>query len=99
MNEELRGSGSVPPAKQIGFFEKYLPLWVGLCMVVGVVLGQLVPSVTGTSEVLSGRGHPERCRLGRGGQGCRKKAGYARVRQRSQGFGVPSGEPFGGSEG
>jgi ACR3 family arsenite transporter len=31
----------------MGFFEKYLSLWVGLCMVVGVLLGQLAPSITG----------------------------------------------------
>ena len=36
----------VPAIKQIGFFEKYLSLWVGLCMVVGVLLGRSAPSVT-----------------------------------------------------
>jgi len=29
---------------QIGFFERYLTLWVGLCMAVGVVLGRLAPN-------------------------------------------------------
>ncbi len=33
--------------KQLGFFERYLTLWVALCMVAGVVLGKLAPSVTG----------------------------------------------------
>ena len=36
-----------PPKKQMSFFEKYLSLWVGLCMVVGVLLGRLLPAVTG----------------------------------------------------
>jgi ACR3 family arsenite transporter len=31
----------------MSFFEKYLSLWVGICMVAGVLLGQLAPSVTG----------------------------------------------------
>jgi ACR3 family arsenite transporter len=29
----------------IGFFEKYLTLWVALCMVVGVLIGKFLPSV------------------------------------------------------
>ena len=47
MSESSKGKEVMPPEKQIGFFEKYLSLWVGLCMVVGVVLGQIAPSVTG----------------------------------------------------
>jgi arsenite transporter len=31
----------------VTFFERYLSLWVGLCMVAGVVLGKAVPSLTG----------------------------------------------------
>ncbi|HUX68126.1 MAG TPA: ACR3 family arsenite efflux transporter [Terriglobales bacterium] len=31
------------PAARLGFFERYLPLWVGLCMLAGVVLGRLAP--------------------------------------------------------
>ena len=36
-----------PPAKapnRLGFFERYLSLWVALCMAVGLALGQLLPS-------------------------------------------------------
>jgi ACR3 family arsenite transporter len=28
---------------QMGIFERYLSLWVGLCILAGVVLGNLVP--------------------------------------------------------
>ena len=31
---------------QIGFFERYLTVWVGLCIVVGIGFGQLLPGVT-----------------------------------------------------
>lgn len=34
-----------PPAAVIGFFERWLTLWVALCIVAGVVLGQLFPSL------------------------------------------------------
>lgn len=47
MDEEVKGVVDVPSRKQIGFFAKYLSLWVGLCMVAGILLGRLAPSVTG----------------------------------------------------
>ena len=31
------------PQKRLNVFERYLSLWVGLCMVVGVVLGKAMP--------------------------------------------------------
>lgn len=31
--------------KGIGFFEKYLTLWVAICMVVGVLIGKFIPAV------------------------------------------------------
>jgi ACR3 family arsenite transporter len=31
------------PAKRLGIFERYLSVWVGLCMVMGVALGQAAP--------------------------------------------------------
>jgi len=34
--------------KRLNLFEQYLTLWVALCMVVGVLLGKLMPGVTGT---------------------------------------------------
>ena len=33
----------VPRANAISFFERYLTVWVALCIVVGVVLGQMLP--------------------------------------------------------
>src|SRR5436190_4094613 len=33
-------------AKRLNFFERYLSLWVGGCMLVGVLLGKLVPGLT-----------------------------------------------------
>ncbi|GJQ58294.1 MAG: arsenical-resistance protein [Candidatus Scalindua sp. AMX11] len=37
----------------IGFFERYLSLWVGLCIVVGILLGKLVPNFAKTLDGLS----------------------------------------------
>lgn len=34
--------------KGLGFFEKYLSIWVALCIVVGVAIGQLVPAIPDT---------------------------------------------------
>ena len=36
MEQKLRG---------ISFFEKYLSLWVLLCMIVGVLIGKYLPSI------------------------------------------------------
>jgi ACR3 family arsenite transporter len=33
------------PAKDLGFFERYLTLWVVLCIVVGIVLGKIAPGI------------------------------------------------------
>src|SRR5436305_2965378 len=33
-------------ATGLGFFERYLSLWVALCMVIGVIIGKLLPQVT-----------------------------------------------------
>ena len=43
--------------KRLGFFERYLTVWVFLCMVVGVALGKALPGVTAAlSSWSSGRG-------------------------------------------
>ncbi len=34
--------------RDLGFFERYLTIWVALCIVAGVALGQLVPAVPDT---------------------------------------------------
>lgn len=39
--------------KDLGFFERYLSLWVTLCIVAGVALGALVPAVPQTLGALS----------------------------------------------
>jgi ACR3 family arsenite transporter len=38
---------AAPTRKHLNFFERYLTLWVALCMVAGVLLGKLLPGVTG----------------------------------------------------
>jgi ACR3 family arsenite transporter len=37
---------SRPAAAGLGFFERYLSLWVALCMAAGVILGKALPSLT-----------------------------------------------------
>ena len=36
----------VAPRPAIGFFERYLTVWVTLCIVAGIVLGQLLPGIS-----------------------------------------------------
>jgi len=36
----------------IGFFERYLTIWVALCIVAGVILGQLMPAFIQTVAAL-----------------------------------------------
>lgn len=38
--------------RRLGFFERYLSLWVGLCMVAGVLLGKLLPGTVGALRAL-----------------------------------------------
>ena len=33
------------PATGIGFFERYLSVWVALCIIVGIVLGKTLPGL------------------------------------------------------
>ena len=40
-------SNQIPP-KRLAFFERYLTVWVFLCMVVGVAFGKLAPGFTET---------------------------------------------------
>src|ERR1035441_433927 len=38
-------STSPPPARpRLAFFERYLPLWVAVCMAVGVLFGKALPA-------------------------------------------------------
>ncbi|MEW5424856.1 ACR3 family arsenite efflux transporter [Amorphus sp. 3PC139-8] len=38
---------AAPPASGLGIFEKWLSLWVGLCILAGIALGTLLPGVFG----------------------------------------------------
>ncbi len=46
MSEVTATPTPAPGKKQIGFFERYLTLWVGLCMVAVVALGRGAPELT-----------------------------------------------------
>ena len=39
-------------SKRLAFFERYLTLWVFLCMIAGIVLGKLAPGLTSTLSKL-----------------------------------------------
>jgi ACR3 family arsenite transporter len=53
MNIKLKNASDLIPSpeveeKRIGFFERYLSVWVALCMAAGILLGKLVPSLIHT---------------------------------------------------
>jgi ACR3 family arsenite transporter len=58
--EPPAGPASAP--KRLNLFERYLTLWVALCMVAGVLLGKLLPGVTGALRGLE-FGHDSRINL------------------------------------
>jgi len=37
---------AVPAPKRLNVFERYLSVWVGLCMLVGIAVGKMVPALT-----------------------------------------------------
>ena|ERR1043166_5379414 len=39
-------STAIPSPKRLAFFERYLTVWVFLCMIVGVALGKFLPGAT-----------------------------------------------------
>jgi len=39
---------TVTAPKRLNLFERYLSLWVAACMIVGVLLGKLIPGLTDT---------------------------------------------------
>ena len=55
------GAASAKPA--IGFFERYLTVWVALCIVIGVVLGQLLPGLVRPRRRLRSRNPRARARV------------------------------------
>lgn len=48
MEAVLTNASVRPVAKRLNVFERYLTIWVGLCMVAGVALGKWAPSVAQT---------------------------------------------------
>jgi len=44
--------------QELGFFEKYLTVWVGLCIFLGLALGQIFPGLTDTFEAIEIAGYP-----------------------------------------
>ena len=46
----MKQSQATPKAKGISFFEKYLTLWVALCIGAGIVLGKLAPTLSRTLD-------------------------------------------------
>src|SRR5277367_4179257 len=45
MNGTTAATGHAPARPSMGVFERFLTLWVALCIIAGVALGQLVPGV------------------------------------------------------
>ena len=45
MEIAMTGLQAAPTVKRLNLFERYLTVWVGLCMVAGVLLGKLAPGV------------------------------------------------------
>jgi len=44
---EIRGE---LPGKELSTFEKYLPLWIAICMVLGIILSLVVPGISETID-------------------------------------------------
>jgi ACR3 family arsenite transporter len=49
----MKESQTAPRAKGISFFEKYLTLWVALCIGAGVLLGKVAPTLARTLDGMS----------------------------------------------
>lgn len=46
-------NGAVASDKGLGFFERYLTLWVALCILIGILLGKLAPGVAKTLDAMT----------------------------------------------
>jgi len=44
--------GSPQTAEQLNLFERYLSLWVALCMLTGIALGKFAPAFVGVLRAL-----------------------------------------------
>ncbi|TFF88425.1 MAG: arsenic resistance protein [Promethearchaeota archaeon] len=38
--------------KKLGYFEKYLPLWVALCIIIGIILSQIFPFLSNVLDLM-----------------------------------------------
>jgi ACR3 family arsenite transporter len=52
MEAAAPGSPTGPRAKRLNVFERWLSLWVALCMVAGIALGKLLPAFTDAARRL-----------------------------------------------
>src|SRR5690349_20943698 len=65
MNSQSATAVAIPEAKRLAFFERYLTVWVMLCMVVGVAFGKALPDVTSAlSKLEFGKGSQVNVPLG-----------------------------------
>jgi len=65
MNSQSAAAVAIPEAKRLAFFERYLTVWVLLCMVVGVAFGKALPDVTSAlSKLEFGKGSQVNVPLG-----------------------------------
>jgi arsenite transporter len=65
MNSQSATAVAIPEAKRLAFFERYLTVWVLLCMVVGVAFGKALPDVTSAlSKLEFGKGSQVNVPLG-----------------------------------
>jgi ACR3 family arsenite transporter len=48
VNSELKQKllEEVSPKKELSTFERYLPLWIGICMILGIILSSVVPGIS-----------------------------------------------------
>jgi ACR3 family arsenite transporter len=53
MNHPQATNSPVQAGSKLSFFERYLTLWVFLCILGGIILGRLFPSVAVTLDALS----------------------------------------------
>jgi ACR3 family arsenite transporter len=52
MNSQV-GSPALPQARRLSVFEKYLTVWVGVCIAAGIALGRAAPQVAQTLDAIS----------------------------------------------
>jgi len=57
MSTQIATADLIPAPKRLAFFERYLTVWVLLCMVAGVAFGKMLPQLTATlSHLQFGQG-------------------------------------------